>query len=37
MIGMNWINQNTKVLFFSAKTWGSIAIVLIVIITFSKL
>ncbi|NLP22235.1 MAG: phospholipid carrier-dependent glycosyltransferase [Erysipelotrichaceae bacterium] len=34
MIGMNWVNQNTKVLFFSAKAWGSIAIVLIVIITF---
>lgn len=34
LIGMNWSDQNTKFLFFSAKTWGSIVIVLIVVFVF---
>lgn len=34
LIGMNWADQSSMFLMFSAKTWGSISIVLIVVFTF---
>ena len=34
LLGMNWIDQNTVFLFLPCKTWGAIAILLIVLFTF---
>jgi len=34
MIGRNWVEQSEQILFFSAKQWGMISIVLVVGITF---
>lgn len=34
LLGMNWVDQNTIFLFLPCRTWGSIAIVLIVLFTF---
>ena len=34
LLGMNWVSQDTVFLFLPCRTWGSIAIVLIVLFTF---
>ena len=34
LLGLNWVDQNTIFLFLPCKTWGMIAIVLIVLFTF---
>lgn len=34
LLGMNWVDQNTVFLFLPCKTWGTIAILLIVLFTF---